>query len=68
MFNIRKNYNNEDNTYNQNNYQNQPSLGSISKKSTKRQMTRPYLNTKYSDKLNEYKLIINKAKKFLFNH
>ena len=26
-----------------------------------------YLNTKYSDKLNEYKLIINKAKKFLFN-
>ena len=55
MFNIRKNYNNEDNTYNQNNYQNQPSLGSISKKSTKRQMTRPYLNTKYSQipRLNE---------------
>ena len=55
MFNIRKNYNNEDNTYNQYNYQNQPSLGSVSKKSTKRQMTRPYLNTKTSQipRLNE---------------
>ena len=49
MFNMRKNNNNnDDNNYNQNNYQNQPSLGSISKRSTKRQMTRPNLNTKNS--------------------
>ena len=49
MFNMRKNNNNnDDNSYNQNNYQNQPSLGSISKRSTKRQMTRPNLNTKNS--------------------
>ena len=55
MFNVRKNYNNEENTYNPNNYQMQPSLGSVSKKSTKRQMTRPYLNTKSSQipRLNE---------------
>ena len=49
MFNMRKNNNNnDDNSYNQNNYQNQPSLGSISKRSTKRQMTRPNLNAKNS--------------------
>ena len=55
MFNIRKGYNNEDNSYNQNQYPNQPSIGSISKKSTKRQMTRPNLTTKYSQipRLNE---------------
>ena len=52
MFNMRKNNNNnDDNNYNQNNYQNQPSLGSISKRSTKRQMTRPNLNTKNSQLL-----------------
>lgn len=56
MYNIRKGYNNnEDNSYNQLPYQNQPSIGSISKKSTKRQMTRPNLNAKYSQipRLNE---------------
>jgi len=50
MYNIRKGYNNnEDNSYNQ------PSIGSISKKSTIRQMTRPNLNAKYSQipRLNE---------------
>ena len=55
MYNIRKGYNNEDNSYNPLPYQNQPSLGSISKKSTKRQMTRPNLNFKNSQipRLNE---------------
>ena len=56
MYNIRKGYNNnEDNSYNQLPYQNQPSIGSISKKSSKRQMTRPNLNAKYSQipRLNE---------------
>jgi hypothetical protein len=56
MYNIRKGYNNnEENSYNQLPYQNQPSIGSISKKSTKRQMTRPNLNAKYSQipRLNE---------------
>jgi len=56
MYNIRKGYNNnEENSYNQLPYQNQPSIGSISKKSTKRQMTRPNFNSKYSQipRLNE---------------
>ena len=56
MYNIRKGYNNnEDNSYNQLPYQNQPSIGSISKKSSTRQMTRPNLNAKYSQipRLNE---------------
>ena len=55
MFSTKKNYNNEENINNQNRYQNQPSLGSISKKSTKRQMTRPNLNPRYSQipRLNE---------------
>ena len=55
MFSTKKNYNNEENINNQYRYQNQPSLGSISKKSTKRQMTRPNLNPRYSQipRLNE---------------
>jgi len=55
MYKIHKGYDKEDLSYNQNQYQMQPSLGSISKRSTKRQMTRPNLNTKYSQipRLNE---------------
>ena len=55
MYKIHKGYDKEDLIYNQNQYQMQPSLGSISKRSTKRQMTRPNLNTKYSQipRLNE---------------
>ena len=54
MNNIRKGNNNDDST-NQNQLQNINSIGSISKKSTKRQMTRPLLNTKASQipRLNE---------------
>ena len=60
MYNIRKNYNNnEENSFHQNNYQNQPSLGSISKRSTKRQMTRPNLITKYTSQIPRLNELLN---------
>ena len=55
MFSIKKINNNEENNNNPYKYQNQTSIGSISKKSTIRQMTRPNLNQRNSQvpRLNE---------------